>query len=180
MLSGITYSACLHFLARYLRGGFPAGDLGDYVGSDKWLAGGVLLIGCFGQILAGILARPGILEKQLMVIVLLNVPSLLLMAFASGPTRIVAAGIFALVHFMYQPIYNSLIAKYTPANRRSLSYGFSFMVGLGFGGFGPALVGYFHSDRVTYVSLAFCSMLAVILSYLLVRRSTRRGVNPSC
>ena len=138
------------------------------------------MIGCFGQILAGILARPGILEKQLMVIVFLNVPSLLLMAFASGPTRIVAAGIFALVHFMYQPIYNSLIAKYTPANRRSLSYGFSFMVGLGFGGFGPALVGYLYSDRVTYVSLAVCSLLAAILSYLLVQRSAWREPNPSC
>ena len=55
------------------------------------------------------------------------------MAVAEGSTRVLAAGLFALVHFMNQPVYNSLIANYTPRKWRSLCYGFSFMTSFGVG-----------------------------------------------
>ena len=42
---------------------------------------------------------------------------------------------------MNQPIYNSLIAKYTPSHRRSLCYGISFAMGLGLGSFGAGFAG---------------------------------------
>ena len=165
--SGITYSAFLHFLPRYLSDSLLEFS-SRLAGQDQFLAGGLLTLGCFGQYLAGTLARHKLLEWQLTTVLLLNVPCLVAMGFASGWTRVVAAGAFTLVHFMHQPIYNSLVAKYTPLSRRSLCYGFSFLMGLGLGGFGPMLVGYSPNDLVTYVGLSGAALTGALACLLLV------------
>ena len=68
---------------------------------------------------------------------------------------------------MHQPLYNSLIAKYTPVSRRSLCYGFSFTMGLGIGGIGPTLAGFSPNDLTTYLSLALATGIASGISLLL-------------
>jgi len=167
IFSGITYSAFLHFLPRYLSGSSLEFS-SRLAGRDQFLAGGLLALGCFGQYVAGTLARHKLLEWQLTGVMLLNVPCLVAMGFASGWTRVAAAGAFTVVHFMHQPIYNSLVAKYTPLSRRSLCYGFSFMMGLGLGGFGPTLAGHSPNDLVTYVGLAGAAMAGALACLLLV------------
>ena len=79
------------------------------------------------------------------------------MAFAEGPSRFVAACVLAVVHFMNQPVYNSLIAQHIPASRRSLGYGFSNMMCFGIGAFGSLFAGQFDgesADAIVYGSLA--------------------------
>ena len=174
-LQGFVYSAVLSFLPRYLA---ASGSLGRQL-SDKtygiYLTGAVLLAGCAGQYLAGRFARAERLEKQLTWVTFANVPFLLLMAVAQDRMRLVGAALFAVVHFMHQPLYNSLIAKYTPRHRRSLCYGFSFAMGLGLGSFGAAFNGYSRSDTMTYVTLAFVATAAGLIGLALVRRNSRES-----
>jgi FSR family fosmidomycin resistance protein-like MFS transporter len=196
VLMGFTYSAVLSFLPRYLDDGEVRWYLNELIGYlrealvylqldeyfeiDRTLpdeslrnfgTAAVLIVGCFGQYAAGRFARPDRLERQLSLVLWCTVPALLWMAVAVGTQRLWAAGLFALVHFMHQPIYNSLIAKYTPRHRRSIAYGFSFAMGLGIGGTGAALVGSMQDDRWIYTILAGIAGGAGTVGIVLWRRS---------
>lgn len=135
-IQGFIYSALMSFLVRYLSTGSGV-DMAD----GNYRASGVLLMGCLGQYVAGRWARPAKLERQLTWVLFANVPLLLWTAAAEGIWQPIAAGVLSLVHFMHQPLYNSLIAKYTPGHRRSLCYGVSFAMGLGLGSFGAGFAG---------------------------------------
>ena len=167
-VQGFVYSAFISFLPRYL--GYDEGS-----SSGHYRAAGVLLVGCIGQELAGRFARTAILERQLAWITFGNVPFLLWMAVATTWDRAVAAGLLALVHFMHQPIYNSLIAKYTPPRRRSLCYGFSFAMGLGLGSFGARFAGAFQHDTVVYGTLAAAAALGGLICIVLSVLSNRQS-----
>jgi FSR family fosmidomycin resistance protein-like MFS transporter len=191
LMQGLVYSAVLSFLPRYLNTGLTSAgavsftaDVGPMVegagasaaggGYGALASGGVLLLGCVGQFLAGTWARSDRLERQLTWITLSNVPFLLWMSVAMGWQRIAAAGLFALIHFMHQPIYNSLIAKYSPRRRRSLCYGFSFAMGLGVGSLGAAFAGYSMRNLVTYGTLALVALCASTLAAALWRRERHK------
>ncbi len=171
LMQGFIYSAVLSFLPRFL---------GDWQFTDApltrttrgaYLTGAVLLVGCFGQYTAGRIARANLLEGQLAGVSFCNVPFLLAMAFTQGGMRVAAAGMFAFTHFMHQPLYNSLIAKYTPRRRRSISYGLSFAIGAGLGSFGAAFNGYSRSDVATYSVLACVAIGAGCMGLLLAWRN---------
>jgi MFS transporter, FSR family, fosmidomycin resistance protein len=159
-LSGFVYGAFMHFLPRYLDTANLRPDDWAPASFRNALAAVVLGFGAIGQGIAGRLCRPGRLEKLLVLVLFGNVPPLLWMAFAEGPGRFVAACILAIVHFMNQPIYNSLIAQHIPASRRSLGYGFSNMMCFGIGAFGPYFAGQFVGDTAVYGSLAAVAALA--------------------
>ncbi len=186
ILQGFIYSAIMSFLPRYLSTTFqtdantlvastPANDTATQITTGNMLASIVLLTGCLGQYLAGWFARPEKLERQLTLILFGNAPFLLCMALAESWFRPVAAGLFALVHFMLQPVANSLIAKYTPSERRSLCYGISFGLSLGLGSFGAWFAGYALNDRTVYGTLALVSLLAGIGGLVLMWFSRRKN-----
>jgi predicted MFS family arabinose efflux permease len=163
VLQGMVYAGALSFLVRYLSGIDVAGALAaDNMDRAAFWTAGVLLVGCIGQYAAGAMARPDRLERQLTAVTLLNVPCLAAMALAEGYHRVAAAAVFALFHFMYQPIYNSLVSKYTSRRRRSLGYGLSFTMTFGLGGFGAALAGYLAADWQKYGALAALSAAATV------------------
>ena len=153
MLLGFTYSAIMSFLPRYLDGadivvmGVPRESTRNY------MAGGVLFVGCIGQYVSGRIARTDRLERQLATISLVSVPCLVWMAVASGWARLAATALFSLVHFMHQPISNSLIARYSSRRRRSLAYGLSFAMGFGIGSVGATFAGN-TDDFVLHMVLA--------------------------
>jgi MFS family permease len=169
-LQGFVYSAVLSFLPRYLNGvelpDIPGIDL-PAASQSNFLAGGVLVLGCVGQYLAGRYARADRLERQLAVVTLCNVPFLIWMGVAEGSQRVIAAGLWATIHFMHQPIYNSLIATYTPLRKRSLCYGFSFAMGLGLGSFGASFAGNSLQNEFVYGTLAGVAVVASIVCGLL-------------
>ena len=168
VLMGFTYAGVLSFLPRYMDGvvELPASAA---AGVRNYLAGSVLLVGCIGQYLAGRFAVRDKLEWQLLLITLGNIPGLAIMAFADGYWRVVGAVVWLLIHFMHQPIYNSLIAKYTPRARRSLCYGFSFAMGFGFGSFGARFAGASTDNMFTFASLSVVVGAASLLSVVLLK-----------
>lgn len=168
---GIIYSGVLSFLPRYMGGWQTAAEAG---GSKGYWATGVLVLGCIGQYTAGYLARPGRLERQLSWISYANAPLLLAMALAATDIqRLVAAGAFSIVHFMHQPIYNSLIASYSPRARRSLAYGMSIAMGLGVGSLGAVFVGYAHRQWFAFSSLAVVALVGGTIARALSRIAHR-------
>ncbi len=171
-LSGFVYAGFMHFLPRYMNHALDGYQ--DYLnlpaaGMRNYLAAIVLGFAVIGQAFAGRFARPGIMERQLSLVMLANAPCLLWMAVAEGPWRLAAACLFALVHFMNQPLYNSLIAEYVPSKRRSVGYGFSNMMCFGIGALGPLFAGSMPSDLWTYGGLAAVITLAGLLAWILSR-----------
>lgn len=142
----------------------------------SFLMAGIMLFGCVGQFVAGKIGNPKRLEKQLTVITFLNAPFLIGMAMFTPGWALVSATVFTLVHFMFQPIYNSLVAKYTPREHRSLCYGLNFVMGFGVGSLGAVLAGWLKdaTDLNTNYVFAALSILASIFGILLIafNRST--------
>ena len=170
-LSGFVYAAFMHFLPRYVDTSNLRPDNWTPESFRNVLAATVLLCAAFGQALAGRLCGPGKLERLLILVLLGNIPPLLWMAFAEGPQRFIAACGLAFVHFMNQPVYNSLIAQHIPASRRSFGYGFSNMMCFGIGATGPMFAGRFTDDATVYSLLAAFAGVAGMLA-IVVSRST--------
>ena len=152
--SGFVYAAFMQFLPRYMDGANLKPDGWTDESFRNALATAVLLCAAVGQAIAGRLCRPGRLETLLVIVLFGNVPPLLWMSVAEGPQRFIAACLLALIHFMNQPIYNSLIAQVVPSSRRSTGYGFSNMMCFGIGALGPFFAGRIESDGGVYALLA--------------------------
>jgi MFS family permease len=176
-LGGFIYAGLLSFLPRYLgQSGLHSSVVSD-ASYRNYLTSGVLLCGCIGQYLAGRWAKPGRLEPFLMLIILCNAPFLFWMAMAQGWARIWAAGLFALVHFMHQPVYNTLVASYVPTHRRSFGYGVSNTITFGIGGLGAGYVGFSRTnfgDAITYSSLGCVALVAAFIAGMLWQWRIRR------
>jgi MFS family permease len=179
VLQGFVYSAQMTFLPRYLSGSDAISLESIQAGLQhgKILAAGALLLGCIGQYLSARLAKPHRLEQQLTLITFCNVPCLIWMALANPQSRWLAAGLFCIVHFMHQPIYNSLIPRYAPLRRRSFCFGISFALGLGLGSSGATFAGSFLDERLIYLTLAgvagLAGLIGIVLSRLGPRNRTR-------
>ncbi len=169
MSMGFTYAAFMHFLPRYLnRAGMKPPDVSAEA-FRNYLTAFVLLFAAIGQGVAGKIARPGRLEPLFASILFASAPPLVWMSLADGQARLWAACTLALVHFMNQPVYNSLIAEYVPRARRSLGYGFSYTLCFGIGGLGPTYAGLMKDDRWTYGGLAVFAAIGGLLALALVR-----------
>ncbi len=175
-MAGFVYAAFMHFLPRYLNTAELRPSNIDPASFRNLLAAVVLIMGVLGQGIAGKFARPGRLQIQLALIMFANIGPLLWMAVATGPARFAAACLLGLVHFMTQPIYNSLIAQYVPFHRRSVGYGFSNMACFGIGALGPSYAGYAGSDFKVYGGLAIAAaasgMMALVLHFIGKKDST--------
>lgn len=180
--SGIIYGGVLHFLPRYLKESSANDVIRQWTGLTlsgqalgNYAAALALVCGAFGQWTAGRIARADRLALQLAVVYALNIPFLVAMAFLSGPGRLVAASLWAFIHFMNQPLYNSLLPEFLPRHRRSLGFGFSNMMGFGVGALGPPLVGLFDewfADYTTsYLAMTGFAVLAALMPLLLSRKA---------
>lgn len=168
-LSGITYGGTLHFLARYLTDSgvvellkqqfsltIPATAFGPFA------AALALICGAFGQWTAGRIGRPNRLPWLLVGIYVACVPLLAWMAWGSGLNRILAASVWAFIHFMSQPIYNALLPEFIPRHRRSAGFGLSNLIGFGLGAIGPLIVSQVDGYTGDYVD-GFYALTAVAL-----------------
>jgi FSR family fosmidomycin resistance protein-like MFS transporter len=139
------------------------------IGVANLLTSGVLLLGILGQFTAGRIAKPTTLEPLMALAFLGAAPCVFWMGLAEGTGRIWAAAVFAPLFFMHQPLFNSLVAKYTPRRRRSLCYGLSFTVGFGIGSLGPVVSGTIQSNLLNHVLLAALLAVAGSLTAILWR-----------
>jgi len=142
-MNGFVYRGLVTFLPLYLsqRLHFTFFNLDSIAlaGSFTTIA---LIFGIFGQFLGGYLSERKRREVLALVVAVVAVPLLLLMGKSEGLILMLAAISFAFFHFMGQPIYNNLIADYSPAAWRGRSYGIGFFCSFGLGSFSATLLGY--------------------------------------
>ncbi len=177
--SGIVYGGVLHFLKRYLSDvkGF------DFLSTNHdsvagYLASLVLFCGVAGQWVSGRLATPRRLAPMLSLVYLADVPLLLWISVASGTMRLLPCCLLGFVHFMNQPVYNSLLPDYVPTKTRSTWFGFSQMMTFGVGAAGPSLVGWFNDFQLAFTVLAGISLFAGLLPIPIWRERQRQFANP--
>ena len=142
----------------------------DLKSQRSFLMAAIMMFGCIGQFVAGRIGNPYRLEQQLTVITFMNAPFLVGMAVLSAEWALVSAAIFSLVHFMFQPIYNSLVAKYTPREHRSVCYGLNFVMGFGVGSLGAVLAGWIKDETTMNTNYIFAglSVVASLFGALLI------------
>jgi FSR family fosmidomycin resistance protein-like MFS transporter len=162
--SGIVYGGFLHFLKRYLSevrslDFLPINQ--DSIASV--LAAVVLFCGVAGQWVSGCIASPRRFAPMLSMIYLANVPLLLWISMSDGSMRLIPCCLLGFVHFMNQPVYNSLLPDYVPVRSRSTWFGFSQMMTFGIGALGPTLVGWCGDFEIAFAALAGISLLAGLL-----------------
>ena len=174
-IQGMVYSGVITFFKD--ESFLDAPIFADFFGQDtdlksqrSFLMAAIMLFGCVGQFVAGKLGNPKRLEQQLTVITFMNAPFLVGMAMLTAEWAIVSAAIFALVHFMFQPIYNSLVAKYTPREHRSVCYGLNFVMGFGVGSLGAVLAGWIKDATTLNTNYVFAglSVFASLFGILLI------------
>ena len=142
----------------------------DVQSQRSFLMAGIMFFGCVGQFIAGKIGNPQRLEQQLTVITFMNAPFLVGMAIFAAEWALASAAIFALVHFMFQPIYNSLVAKYTPREHRSVCYGLNFVMGFGVGSLGAVLAGWIKDATTLNTNHVFAglSLAASLFGVILI------------
>ena len=142
-MNGFVYRGLVTFLPLYLsqRLHFTFFQLDSMAlaGSFTTVA---LIFGVFGQFLGGYLSERRRREVLALIVAVVAAPLLLLMGKSEELILLLAASSFAFFHFMAQPIYNNLIADYSPASWRGRSYGISFFCAFGLGSFSATLLGY--------------------------------------
>ncbi len=153
-LLGFVYAGVLTFLPRYLGGLSIRPELLPDRSFRNYLAGGVLLVGMFGQYFGGRIALPEKLTTQLGYVMGLLVPLLVSMAIAVGNWRLLAAAAVSFVLFMHQPLYNSALADLIPTSRRSMGYGISTALSFGVGSFGATFAGLIAYEQTLYLGFA--------------------------
>jgi MFS family permease len=174
--SGLYYRGVLTFLPELLSDipVLPAVELGGRTfRAGDYVYVGLLMVGVLGQYAAGTLTdryRPelGILGGfgALAVVAVLFLPA----AAIGLPALLVVAALLGFFLFSVQPFYQASVAEYTPAGKRGLSYGFTYLGVFGVGALGAVLAGtllaYFSPERLFLVLAALAAVAAVLGGYL--------------
>lgn len=126
----------------------------------------VLLAGIFGQYLGGIIGSRVRLELVLVFIVLFNIVPLFSMTWSKDLLLFLVTILFGVIHFSYQPIQNSLLAKYTSDRRRGLGYGIQAFLSFGVGSTAASLSGYITD--VLSVRWVFAAMGGILIPALVL------------
>ncbi len=182
--SGLYYRGVLTFLPAML-GDIPALPTFELAG-NTFVAGdyvyvGLLMVGVLGQYVAGKLTdryRPelGIFGGF---VALAVVAVLFLPAAAIGLSALlVVAALLGFFLFSVQPFYQASVAEYTPAGKRGLSYGLTYLGVFGVGSLGAVLAGtlltYFSPEQLFLVLGGLAVGAAALGGYLAFRHPSTR------
>lgn len=155
MLNGLFYRGILTFLPELLgdflrESGLSSISLGDSSGLEselnlgRYLYSALLMIGIMGQYTGGRLVDRFPLEWSfatilglLAAIAVVFVPAAML---GVGPLLVVSA-VLGFTMFSVQPISQAIVASYSPADVRGLSYGFTYLAVFGIGALGASITG---------------------------------------
>ncbi|MBA7698555.1 Multidrug resistance protein MdtG [subsurface metagenome] len=169
-VNGFVYRGLITFLPLYLsqRLHFTFFHLDSMAlaGSFTTVA---LIFGVLGQFLGGYLSERRRHEVLALVVATAVAPLLLLMGKSEGLILMLAAISFAFFHFMGQPVYNNLIADYSPASWRGRSYGIGFFCTFGLGSFSATLLGYTAEQLGTnWVFIVMAGIALITLACIVV------------
>ena len=177
VLQGFIYRGSLTFLTLHLRDHLGINLFGwepDAVAGTA--ATVVLLAAVFGQIAGGTLSDRIMLERALLPFILLSIPLLALIGWASGIVLLLAAAGFVVVNFAQQPIFNGLITDYSPPGAMVRAFGMSFFLTFGVGAIAAWLAGLLANvwgTPAVFYALAVVA-LAMMLAMSVVALSAER------
>ncbi|MBL7125541.1 MAG: MFS transporter [Dehalococcoidales bacterium] len=182
ILNGFIYRGTVTFLPLYLSQQIHL----TFLNLDSVLIAGsfttiALIFGIGGQFLGGYLLERRRHESLVFATALVVVPLLVVVGNSAGLVLMIAASAFAFFYFMGQPIYNCLIADYSPTDWRGRVYGISFFCAFGLGSFSASILGYV-ADRlgtnwVFMVAAGFGLLVLICTIALLVRALKVSGYN---
>ena len=182
ILNGFIYRGTVTFLPLYLSQQIHL----TFLNLDSVLIAGsfttiALIFGVGGQFLGGYLLERRRHESLVFATALVVVPLLVVVGNSAGLVLMIAASAFAFFYFMGQPIYNCLIADYSPTDWRGRVYGISFFCAFGLGSFSASILGYV-ADRlgtnwVFMVAAGFGLLVLICTIALLVRALKVSGYN---
>jgi MFS transporter, FSR family, fosmidomycin resistance protein len=170
MMAGINYRCMMTALPNYV----PV--------DTRYLATLPLLIGAVGQIAGGLLGdRFGARPVYLFMVASL-IPLAAIMSLLEGSLLVVAvASLLAVTMFAQQPVENTLLAESTSAARRSISYGWKFVLTFGVGASGAQIAGLVRTYTGSWATVfVLMSCLAGVMLALLVvqtRKANQQGVH---
>jgi MFS family permease len=142
-------------------------------GVDPVMLGGsfttvALIFGVGGQFLGGYLSDRRSRELLALIAVGISGPALFGVWSFGGAALLGFAALFAFFHFMTQPVYNALIADYTPDSWRGRMFGIYFFCAFGVGSFSASGMGYVaESQGITTVFLV-CALMGLISIFIMV------------
>ena len=179
ILTGLIYRAVVTFLPTYLSTNV---DTGAAATGSVLLAGSfttvALLFGVVGQFLGGYLCDRWSRETIVLASTAITVPALAAVWATGGPLLLAAAALFAFFHFMSQPVFNALIADYTPVPWRGRMFGIYFFCSLAVGSFSATGLGYVaetHGISSVFLVCAAFALTATLVSVPLVVWARRRA-----
>ena len=180
VFNGLIYRGLVTFLPLYLSQGLK---LDFFNASAVMIAGSfttiALAFGVGGQFLAGYLAERLPRERLAIFVAFMVFPLLLFVGNSTGILLIASATSLAFFHFMGQPVYNTLVADYTPHRWRGRIYGIYFFCSFGVGSFSASLLGYFAAkwgtNWVFNIASVFGLLSLVCAVFLLKNRRKIAG-----
>jgi predicted MFS family arabinose efflux permease len=179
VLNGFIYRGSITFLPAHIQENVHISILGI---NEAALAGSLttvaLLAGAVGQYFGGSLSQRHALERLAPPLALALVPALLLMGISGGLALVAISAAFVFFNFSGQPVYNGLIADYTPQGTMGRSYGISFFAAFGLGSAAASFAGFFAQRWGTgsvFLSLAGFALLAMILTLAIWRLASGQG-----
>ncbi|MFA7465321.1 MAG: MFS transporter [Syntrophales bacterium] len=176
-LGGLAYRINIVVLPAYLE--FKAGFFGDLLRglgnlreegistvAATALTSAIYVIGLFGQLAGGRLSDRFDLKWLYLGFYTVSFPFVLMMAFYGNQVLAVAAAVYVFFAIGTQPIENSLIAKFTPARRRSTGYGITSVLVFGVGSLGIYAVAL--ANKMWSLEAVYLMSGALILAIMLV------------
>ncbi|MFQ5879324.1 MAG: MFS transporter [Dehalococcoidia bacterium] len=182
ILTGFIYRGALTFLPAHLEAGLKF-ELFGRSGADLagFLVTPLLLMGGIGQYVGGWLSQRFTLERLAPAFTLLLAPALLFTGAGSGVVLLVAAAGYIFFSFGAAPVYDLLIADYTPPRFLGRSYGLAFFAASGIGSLGGTFAGLFAQrwdTAAVYLALSGFGVIVTLLSLTLWLRSLQERPAP--
>ena len=145
----------------------------DDVAKAGFLVSMVTMMGALGQILGGALCdRLKRQEYAYLLVFLFSTPLFFAISFSKGWTLFGISLLFAPFFFAWQPIQNTLIAKYAVQAAHGLSYGINFLLIMGIGSLAASIGGYVTDNlgvSNVFAVLGFVSALSLLLVFYIIK-----------
>ena len=179
LVNGLVYRGVVTFLPAHLSASVNS----PIAGLDPVMVGGsfttvALLFGVVGQFMGGYFSDKRRRETLALISLGVSAPALLGVWAFGGPALLGAAALFALFHFMSQPVFNALIADYCPDCWRGRMYGIYFFCAFGLGSFSASGLGYVaeaHGIATVFLVCAGMGAIAALFLVALLVRALRRA-----
>lgn len=172
MCEGLYYRGILTFLPELFSNmqQIPDFDVGLLsFETSRYIYAGMLMFGVLGQYIGGKLSDA--VNPRRGATVMLGFLTLLASVYVfidayTLPIIILLSLVLGITLFSIQPLYQSMIADYTPEGFRGLAYGYSFFGIFGIGALGASLTGYMLSNfnqEIMFAALAGILLVAVFI-----------------